>query len=394
VILDEVDAYLGRFVAFPSDGARHAVTLWAAHTHLYDCFDSTPRLVLSSPEKQSGKTRCLEVLDLIVANAMPAGSISPAALVRSLAEKPTPTVLLDEYDAVFGGPPSEGSEDLRGIINNGHRPGMDYIRCVPPKWDRQAFPVFAPVALAGIGHLPDTVVDRSVLVTMRRRAPGERVEPFRRRRHEPPGTELGDRLAEWADEHRFDLNGYEPDNPLEDRPADVWEPLLAIGDHAGEVWAVRARSAAVSLTSRQDIPESLGIELLRDIRTVWPIGEPTVAAAELVELLRAVEEMRWAEHRGNGLTARSLLQFLRQFGIHSHKKENANVYAHADLADAWDRYLEPPSLPVEPPEPPEGPELEELEEMGLPQKEREQDHNHAPGLTVGSRPGLFEEPSW
>jgi hypothetical protein len=74
--------------------------------------------------------------------------------------------------------------------------------------------------------------DRSVLVTMRRRAPGERVEPFRRRRHEPPGTELGDRLAEWADEHRFDLDGYEPDNPLEDRPADVWEPLLAIGDHA------------------------------------------------------------------------------------------------------------------------------------------------------------------
>ncbi len=104
MILDDVDTYLGRFVAFPSDGARHAVTLWAAHTHLYDCFDSTPRLVLSSPEKQSGKTRCLEVLDLIVANAMPAGSISPAALVRSLAEKPTPTVLLDEYDAVFGGP--------------------------------------------------------------------------------------------------------------------------------------------------------------------------------------------------------------------------------------------------------------------------------------------------
>jgi hypothetical protein len=101
----------------------------------------------------------------------------------------------------------------------------------------------------------------------------------------------------------------------------------------GEVWAVRARSAAVSLTSRQDTPESLGIELLRDIRTVWPIGEPTVAAAELVKLLRAVEEMRWAEHRGNGLTARSLLQFLRQFGIHCHNRESANVYAHADLAD-------------------------------------------------------------
>ena len=165
-----------------------------------------------------------------------------------------------------------------------------------------------------------------------------------------------DRLAEWADEHRSDLDGYEPDNPLEDRPADVWEPLLAIGDHAGDLWTARARSAAVSLTNRQDTPESLGIELLRDIRTVWPSGEPTVAAAELVRLLRAVEEMRWVEHRGNGLTARSLNQLLRKHNIYSHKKNTGNVYANSDLVDEWERYLEPPSLPVEPPQPPQGPQ--------------------------------------
>jgi hypothetical protein len=237
VILDDVDAYLGRFVAFPSPEARHAVTLWAAHTHCFDCFDSTPRLVLTSPEKQSGKTRCLEVLDLIAANTISAGSISRAALVRSLAEQPTPTVLLDEYDTVFGDRPTDGSEDLRGIINNGHRAGMDYIICVPPKWDRQAFPVYAPIALAGIGHLPDTVVDRSVLITMRRQAPGERAEQFRRRPHEPPGIELGERLAAWVEEISHRLDGYEPDNPLEDRAADVWEPLLAIAEHAGPDWA-------------------------------------------------------------------------------------------------------------------------------------------------------------
>ena len=373
MILDDVDAYLGRFVAFPSPEARHAVTLWAAHTHCFDCFDSTPRLVLTSPEKQSGKTRCLEVLDLIAANTISAGSISRAALVRSLAEQPTPTVLLDEYDTVFGDRPTDGSEDLRGIINNGHRAGMDYIICVPPKWDRQAFPVYAPIALAGIGHLPDTVVDRSVLITMRRQAPGERAEQFRRRPHEPPGIELGERLAAWVGEISHKLDGYEPDNPLEDRAADVWEPLLAIAEHAGPDWAARARTAALSLTGRQDAPESQGVELLRDIRTIWPSEEPTLAAAELVRLLRDVEEMRWAEYRGNGLNPRSLSQFLRPFGITSHKKATANVYARSDLSDAWDRYLEPPTPSVEPPQGPQDPTMEELEEMDLLREEREQD---------------------
>ena len=33
-LLDEVEAFLSRFVAFPSEAARVAVTLWAAHAHL------------------------------------------------------------------------------------------------------------------------------------------------------------------------------------------------------------------------------------------------------------------------------------------------------------------------------------------------------------------------
>ncbi len=356
MILDEVDAYLGRFVAFPSDGARHAVTLWVTHTHLLDCFDSTPRLVLTSPEKQSGKTRCLEIISLLVPNELHTTSVTPAALFRMIDKGPTPTVLFDEYDTMFGHRPTEGAEDLRALINAGHRRGVTIPRCVPPSMDPKRFSTFAAVALAGIGELPDTITDRSVLIPMRRRSPGEQVEPFRIRKHEPPGIELGGCLAEWAIGHRDALDGYEPETPLEDRPADVWEPLLAIGDHAGDLWATRARNAAQSLTAGADGPESLGVELLRDIRYVWPQDQLSVSASELLKSLKVDGEMRWAEHRGGGLSTRSLSQFLKPFGIRSHKKRAANVYARSDLADAWGRYLEKPSLPVEPPLPPQGPQ--------------------------------------
>ena len=38
-LLDGVEAFLARFVAFPSEAAKVAVTLFAAHTHLVLSFD-------------------------------------------------------------------------------------------------------------------------------------------------------------------------------------------------------------------------------------------------------------------------------------------------------------------------------------------------------------------
>ena len=167
--LDLADSFLARFVAFPVDEDRHAVALWAAHTHLLDAFASTPRLVLTSPEKQSGKSRCLEVLALLVPEALHAASITPAAMFRRMAGHPRPTVLFDEYDTVWSHRPGESAEELRALINSGHRRGASTWRCVGPTHQVEEFPTFGAVALAGIGRLPDTISDRSITIKMRRR---------------------------------------------------------------------------------------------------------------------------------------------------------------------------------------------------------------------------------
>jgi len=49
-LLRDVHAFLGRFVAYPSAHAHVAHTLWIAHCHLMEAWDSTPRIAFLSPE--------------------------------------------------------------------------------------------------------------------------------------------------------------------------------------------------------------------------------------------------------------------------------------------------------------------------------------------------------
>jgi hypothetical protein len=81
-ILDDVHAFLGRFVIYPSREAHDAHVLWIAHTHCMDAWESTPRIAFLSPEPKSGKTRALEVSELLVPNAVEAVNMSPAYIFR------------------------------------------------------------------------------------------------------------------------------------------------------------------------------------------------------------------------------------------------------------------------------------------------------------------------
>src|SRR3974390_862750 len=58
-LLNDVETFLKRFIAYPSEHARVAHVLWIAHTHLMPAWDSTPRIAFLSPEPGSGKTRSM-----------------------------------------------------------------------------------------------------------------------------------------------------------------------------------------------------------------------------------------------------------------------------------------------------------------------------------------------
>jgi hypothetical protein len=199
-LLGEVHAFLGRFIAYPSEHAQVAHTLWVAHSHLMDAWDSTPRLAVLSAEPKSGKSRVLEITELLVPRPVHAVNVSPAYLFRKVgAEGGRPTILHDEIDTVFGSA-AKGNEELRGLFDAGHRKGAVTGRCVVvgKMVKTEEIPAYCAVALAGLGDLPDTIMTRSVIIRMRRRAPHEKVEQYRRRLHRPEGDALRQRLEKWA----------------------------------------------------------------------------------------------------------------------------------------------------------------------------------------------------
>jgi len=350
--LDDLDQFLARYVAFPNLEARHATTLWTVHCHAIDAFESTPRLALLSPEKGSGKTRTLEVLGLVVPVAMHAVNMSAAALYRVVADK-QPTLLLDEADTYLGPHVAKNHEDLRALINAGHRRGATVYRGeVSGKAVKVVeFPAFSPCALAGLGDLPDTILDRSILIAMRRRAPDEDVEPFRERLVRPEADALRDRLAAWGAANLDTLTDAWPTMPdgIIDRAADVWEPLLAVADAVGGHWPERARHAAITLNAaRQQRDPSLGVQLLADCRRIYTErGVDRLPTETLIEALITLDESPWGYLRGKPIDARGLAYRLRKYdvrpGDHRFDDRTRKGYRAEDYYDAWARYLPPDS---------------------------------------------------
>ncbi len=349
-VLRAVEDFLGRFVAYPSEHTRIAHTLWIAHTHLMDAWESTPRIAFLSPEPSSGKTRALEITELLVPNPVEAVNVTPAYLFRKVgSEDGRPTILYDEIDTVFG-PKAKDNEEIRGLLNAGHRIGAVAGRCVVRGKivETEEIPAYCAVALAGLGDIPETILSRSILVKMRRRAAHEHVDAYRRRVHAPEGHSVRDAVATWAGAILAAARDAWPEMPEEvkDRDADVWEPLLAVADAAGGDWPKRARVAAVALVadSKESTP-SLGVRLLADLRTIYSLTQ-LMSTEEILKALHALPEAPWADLRGKPLDARGLASRLGKYSVKSKTvrigDSTPRGYAREDLADAWSRYLPPP----------------------------------------------------
>jgi hypothetical protein len=348
-LLDNVHEFLRRFVAYPSPETAVAHALWVAHCHLMQCWDTTPRIAFLSKEPASGKTRALEITALLVPRPIQAVNMSSAALFRLVgSEDGLPTVLFDEIDAVFG-PRAKENEELRGLLNAGYRRGNKTYRCAihGGRVDVEEIEAYSAVALAGIGDLPDTILTRSVIVRMKRRAPGERVEPYRYRTCGAEGEALRDCLADWADSISNRAASSRPPLPdgIEDRNADIWEPLVVVADLAGGHWPDLVRVAAVTLVAaaRDDNP-SVGVKLLADIRVIFERhGDAEIETGALLDALCKLEESPWADFRGRPLNAMLLGRMLRGYGPRSETirfgNRTAKGYRRAHFNDAWQRYL-------------------------------------------------------
>lgn len=341
--LDAVEHFLSRFIAYPNDHARHAHTLWIAHTWRMDAWESTPRLAFMSAEKGSGKTRALEVSEFLVPRGVRVSQATTGYVLAKISEQPPATLFYDEIDTVYGSR-ARGNEDLRALLNAGHRRGATAGRGT---WENgtlegQDYPAYCAVALAGLGKLAETVADRAVVVHMKKRKRTERVESWRERVNASEATALGERLEHWMSGADLQFPSH---MPVEDRAADVWEALVMVAESAGGHWPQRARIAATTAMST-DEKASTGVQLLGDLRTVFGSNEKLTTEYVLRGLFDPPEaQWQYFHHNGEALNARDLSKLLRPYGIRPAdvwvSGRSAKGYHADDLRDAWERYLPP-----------------------------------------------------
>ncbi len=338
-LLDRLAAFFTKHVYLPP-GAADAMAAWTLHTHCYSTFRHSPRLAFTSPEKRCGKTTALDAVGLVVAKPLSTANVSTAAVFRTI-EAAGPTLLIDEADTFL-----KDNEDLRGIMNAGHKRGGQVIRCVGDDAEPRAFAVYGPAAIAAIGRLPGTIEDRAILVRMARAKRAERPAPIRTAA-ETEGAELARRGARWCADQADKLRDADPPLPagLFNRAADNWRPLFAIAVAAGGDWPARLGKAAGGLTPDDDDAEGRGVRLLSDVRTIFDReGRDKLASAELCEAISADPTSPWADYsHGKPIGQAQLARVLRPFGIVPSTVRigaaTAKGYDRASFAEAWSRYL-------------------------------------------------------
>ena len=99
---------------------RVAVTLWTLHTHVYDRFQVTPRLAVTSPVPACGKTVLAELIEVLVPKPEKSDTITAAAIYHIIDER-HPTVILDEAENI--GLTLAPNGIYRAVLNSGHRKG-------------------------------------------------------------------------------------------------------------------------------------------------------------------------------------------------------------------------------------------------------------------------------
>jgi hypothetical protein len=132
---------------------------------------------------------------------------------------------------------------------------------------------------------------------------------------------------------------------LNDRAADIWEPLLALADLAGGEWPSKARAAAVTLNASAQESSAIGT-LLLDIFTVFVFSrqERLFSRALVQGLNTSCRERPWMEElKGKPATERWLSIQLRPYGLRPKTmrigEERAKGYVFEEFTDVFRRYI-------------------------------------------------------
>jgi len=369
-LLSTIRDVLKKHIILPA-GVAEPIAAWVVLTYCHNAFRILPILGIVSPVKRCGKTTLLEILSGMTNKALIASNITPAAVFRTI-EKYEPTLLVDEADTYL----KKDNEELKAVLNSGHtRKSAFVVRVQGEEHEPVKFSTWGPKAISMIGNLPDTLQDRSIVVSLRRKAPGETVSKLNFS-FEQEADEIRRACCRWAGDNLDILKGMNPDMPQtnNDRMTDNWTPLICIADAAGGPWPELMRKSMCGMIDGND--DSIGPKLLKDIKAIFeshPDGR--IFSGDLVKELTELKESPWCDWRkGKGLTQNGLARLLKLFGIKSKNMRTEDKvkkgYELHMFKDSFQRYI-----PLTPPISSATP-LQDNKIKGLNQKQNATKDNH------------------
>ena len=327
------------------------IVLWALSTYVVNVARIAPILAIYSPVKRCGKSTALGLLKSLVSTPYASSNMTPATLYRLPGGL---TLLVDEADTFV-----PGAGGLVGILNSGHTRDAAYVTRLE-KGVPVAFFTFFMKAIVGIGRLPETLEDRSILIPLQRKRNDEQIE-----KHIPSDNDafapVRAAFSRWASVHMEDIRQatIAPVNLGNDRFSDNWEPLFAVATVLGGDWLAHAKHAAQKLSAHANQVASGKEELLRDIKWAFDSeGADRLSTNQLIAKLISDGEKPWAKFsRGGPITPNDLADMLHDFGIGSVSLRAAKPvgqsgpapslkgYYRRHFEDTFARYL--PGMPDE-----------------------------------------------
>lgn len=328
-VLNEARAFVARFWAPSSDAALDLLVLWAAGTHACDgdnrmVFETYPHLFLGSKTPASGKTTALKMLGLLAARAEMVSDPTAPALM-ALIDQERAALLLDEADTLAGG--GGFGRSTRTILLESYKKSGSIVRgSSGANGGVKRTCVYAPVALAGMWQnwisnpKLDALRTRTFMIPCVARRAGQNLETFRRRVHQQQAVALNAGLAKWGRRSAQALAEAWPEVPegMEDRDAELVEPLIAVAEAAGGDWPERARHAVKVLLrgepEEDDDPTTPLEMLLADLGTVF-MGADRLASRTIVGRLAELPGSPWRRYPSAQAAGKEIAAILAPLGI-------------------------------------------------------------------------------
>lgn len=209
--------------------ASTLISIWIMGTYIFPLFEAYPYLLISGT-RGAGKSKLLEIINILAFNAELTSNASPSSLFRII-ESNLCTILIDEGESLTG---NERDKDILYILNAGYKKNGTVTRTNKDTHQVEKFKVYSPKVVAAINPLDPTLKSRFISVILIKT--GNKDKGNKRVNDQSANWEkLRDGLYQFALLSGFDVhevfNKSSKINLLNGRNNELWTPILAIAEY-------------------------------------------------------------------------------------------------------------------------------------------------------------------